>query len=676
MKIYVFLMVLETVSCNAIFAEVRVALLKPSPGGAQRIGTAITWKAKATNTNSSNLAFRFNVAAPGGTFAMAYDFNLGTHKPGAAWFSRPFRWVPTGIEGVYRIRVVAKDFTTGETASAVANFTVNPLVTGGMPVAVPTTNPLVALFSAPSCPAGSTMRVSFQQASLATPATNTNWVNCDSAHTMTFEIAGMYPATVYQMFSQTQTGTSIVNGPPVAFTTGALPSGMAFPTFTVTVPPGPGTDTVDSTILYTMTRDPQLKYFPAAIDLSGNILWYYLSFDSTQTLLTRPLPNGNFLSIEKGPAWNPSITQGQLLRQIDLAGNVVRETNTGAVQQELLAMNAADAQACDAVPKPAAIGAACLGGFHHDAIQTLPNGYSAVIADIEKIYPPGTQGDTTGLPVDIVGDMLVVLDANWQVAWYFDTFEHAGGAPQLDIDRPAVLGEDCTPSTECQFTYLLGPGIAPKGHDWLHVNTIYYWPPNGDLVFSSRHQDWIMKIDYQNGAGTGNILWRLGPCGDFTFNNVNGDPWPWFSHQHEVGIENGGLGPMTLFDNGNTRVAPLTGPHSSIGCLAGLGNKCSPKDCNSRGMALTLDESAMQVTPLLSQGLGVYAWAYGSAQLLENGNYYFGTGEVGGEVVRFTYSMEVMPPPTGITGTQTFRLKGSKSYRSWRMPSLYAPPLT
>jgi hypothetical protein len=74
------------------------------------------------------------------------------------------------------------------------------------------------------------------------------------------------------------------------------------------------------------------------------------------------------------------------------------------------------------------VGAGCLGDFDHDFIQTLPNGYSAVIADIEKIYPPGTQGNTSGLPMDIIGNMIVVLNSNWQAVWYFDAFEHAGGA--------------------------------------------------------------------------------------------------------------------------------------------------------------------------------------------------------------------------------------------------------
>lgn len=82
-----------------------------------------------------------------------------------------------------------------------------------------------------------------------------------------------------------------------------------------------------------------------------------------------------------------------------------------------------------------------------------------------------------------------------------------------------------------------------------------------------------------------------------TFNNVNNNPWHWFSGQHEVGLENNCAGPLTLFDNNDTRISkpPL-----------GLGGG------NRRGRALNVDESVVQVTPVLSADLGVYSAAGGS----------------------------------------------------------------
>jgi hypothetical protein len=97
---------------------------------------------------------------------------------------------------------------------------------------------------------------------------------------------------------------------------------------------------------------------------------------------------------------------------------------------------------------------------------------------------------------------------------------------KLPVSRTAVLGETCGNSTSgCPPIFLLSPGnIAPLAHDWLHANSLYYWPNSGastpqpgDIIWSARHQDWVFKIDYRDGKGTGDIVWRMGPSGDFTF---------------------------------------------------------------------------------------------------------------------------------------------------------------
>ncbi len=641
-------------------AAVSIQSVVPSPAPPQLIGAVIHWSATATDTGAGPLTFQFNIAPPGGKMAMVKDFNLGSLNSGT-WTAPAFEWMPTAGEGKYQIQVVAKDFASGERAASTFTFLVKPLVTGATPVVIPTANPLVALFSAPACAAGSRMRVEFTKHG-ASSGTTTPWAECNPAKTMNFEIAGMYQTSTYTMFSQTATNGKVVDGPPVSFTTGPLPSGSLFPTITVNVPAGPDTDK-ERVILADTTMPGQGYNFPElAADASGRIIWYYYPATSAD-LLTRPLSDG-ILMIQGGPAWNPGTQQNQLLRKIDWAGNIVKETNTGAIQQELLALGAADAQPCTAIPKPPPVGAACLGQFGHEFIHSLPNGYSATIAEIEKIYPAGTQGDNSGLPVDIIGDMIVVLDDNWQAVWYFDTFEHAGGPPQLEINRAAVLHETCgVNQTGCPPIFLLGEGIAPMANDWLHANSLYYWPApqngtaKGDLLWSSRHQDWVMRVDYQDGTGTGNILWRMGPDGDWAFNNVNGDPWPWFSHQHEAAIEEAN-GYLDLFDNGNTRLALLS-------------SACGPADCDSRGMVLQLDEAHLQATPVLSVDLGVYSSAVGSAQLLDNGDYSFMAGFVGN---LHGYFIEILPEAGTITGSQVFNWESTMSYRAWRMSSLYEPP--
>ena len=682
--------------CAKAFATVAIVSFTPSQNSPAVIGNAIAWTATATDSNPGPLTFQFNMTPPNGTSKLVKDFNVGTLSSGT-WTAQPFIWVPTGIEGSYLIQVVAEDFTSGETASQTVSFTVNPLVKGNHPAVVPTANPLVFLFSAPSCPAGSLMRAVFQsRAANAPPPTLTNWVSCHPPNSMTFEIAGVYPSTSYGVYAETRTGNKITSGTKLGFVTGALPGTVPFPKFTVTVPvSGPPADTSEPVLLHNMIQFGLGTTYPdVATDLSGNIIWYYQAHDLTNgDVMTRPLQGGGFLTIQDDVSWDPSVTKEQVLRQIDLAGNIVRETNMGIIQHQLVAMGAVDGGSCRAFSSPVPVGSGCTGAIHHDVIQTLPDGWTAAILDIERVYPPGTQGDTTGLNVDIIGDMIIVLDNNWQVRWYWDTFNpsHGGnGYTDLQVSRTAVLGETCGANTSgCPPVFLLGSAnMAPLAHDWLHANTLYYWPhsggpPNegGNFIWSSRHQDWILQVDYRDLKGTGGIIWNMGPNSNFLFLNAYNDPWPWFSHQHDAGIENGGEGVMTIFDNGNTRVSQ---PNQSTGGVPGLGSGCGPNDCNSRGMAITFDQDAMTVSVSpegVSLDLGAYSTAMGSAEMLADGNYFFenpivvdfGLGATVGN------SMEIGPdPPVPQIGAANviLNLSGPQHYRGWQMSNLYFPPTT
>ena len=128
---------------------------------------------------------------------------------------------------------------------------------------------------------------------------------------------------------------------------------------------------------------------------------------------------------------------------------------------------------------------------------------------------------------------------------------------------------------------------------------------------------------------------------------------------------------MTLFDNGNTRIAaPPLGLGGSPACL--------PYDCNSRGMALTFTEvPPMQVTAVLSSDLGYFSAAMGSAQLLSTGGYFFQPAIVlTPQLTTVGYSMEVAPiPPTDLP-TVPLNLQGPEHYRGWQMTSMYFPPIT
>src|SRR5207247_6927381 len=140
-----------------------------------------------------------------------------------------------------------------------------------------------------------------------------------------------------------------------------------------------------------------------------------------------------------------------------------------------------------------------------------------------------TQGDTTGQPVTILADEIIDLDQNLQIDWTWNAFDH------LDVTRASVLHEKTS-------------GV----YDWTHSNGIVYSPSDRTLLLSIRHFDWIVKIAYGDGTGNGRMIWRLGNRGDFSLTNPPaGDAFPWFSHQHGIGLPSGGR--LFTFDNGTTR---------------------------------------------------------------------------------------------------------------------------
>jgi Arylsulfotransferase (ASST) len=84
--------------------------------------------------------------------------------------------------------------------------------------------------------------------------------------------------------------------------------------------------------------------------------------------------------------------------------------------------------------------------------------------------------------------------------------------------------------------------------DWLHGNAVSYSRADGNLTVSLPEQDWVIKIDYQDGKGSGKILWRLGEGGDMKLQSS--EKFPWFSYQHDAGFEPPGSDTLLLLDNG------------------------------------------------------------------------------------------------------------------------------
>lgn len=554
------------------------------------LGTPIGWNAQAdgVDVNGPNgplVWYRYRVRRIGDDYQMLRDFSP----------RQDLLWAPSESEGSYEMELTARSLETGEAAVQNFFFQVTPLATSA-PTITPTSHPLVFLYSAPGCRGGLRMRLE-----LVAPngdVQTTPYKPCRSGVTTNFYVAGMQPNTSYQVHHKIDTGSRFADGPAMTISTGNLP--ISFAPYTVAAAPPVASRGV---LLQSALFEPTV-----ATDLNGNVVWYYPSGDIS--FLTRPEGGGRFLGVFEDSTKDVS---SQVLREFDLAGYTTRETNAARVNEQLRAMNKRT-----------------ISSFHHEALR-MRDGNIVTLGAVEQILTD-VQGPG---PVDVIGDMIIVLDTNLQVVWTWDAFDH------LDPSRLATLNETCTPKTGgCPPVYL-----APQANDWLHGNAVQF-TPDGNLLYSARHQDWVIKIDYSNGAGSGNIIWKLGKDGDFTFNSS--DPYPWFSHQHDSNIEMADPNLLAVFDNGNVRRAADATAHS-------------------RGQVFRLDEQNRVATPVLNADLGAYSLAVGSAHALPNGNHHFDLGFVNTANGPLSISEEVDP-----AGNIVYQIQSpTPVYRSFRMASMY-----
>jgi len=548
--------------------------LQPSVPSPQLVGERIVWTATATNCGPTPV-YQFSVAGRSRDrdgersehegahprFAMVRDYNLDGF----------FAWAPMQ-EGAYDVRVRVKDGFDGvRVASAVANDRVISRVTGEDPVVTPTLNPLVALYSAPPCH-GDEIRVRFRPANGPPDEgwTRTNELPCVRGRSRNFMVAGMLANTTYEMV-QVGGEHDDASPLPLLFTTGAPPATLSIPAFSIPQAPGPGADLRRDLIYYNLARRPARNHVNLlATDLSGRLEWYYDPLASGLIGIglpgSAPLPKGTVLL---GGRDSHRTLGLDVLREIDLGGNPLRETNLDAVNAQLQAR-----------------GQEIIYGFHHE-FSRLPGGDIVTLGWTQRTV------DVGGTPTRYAGDMLLVLNKDLQVVWAWDAFDH------LDVNRPPILGEICS-GAPCPLTGAV---------DWLHENAVSWSPADGNLVISVRTQDWVIKIDYERGRGDGHVIWRLGQGGDFAA--ISSDPSPWFSHQHYAHYLDDST--LLLFDNGNTR-------------------RVGDPSAHSRGQVWKLDEEAMTATLVVNLDMGNYSPELGTAERMPNGNYVFDSGSLGGGV--------------------------------------------
>jgi hypothetical protein len=233
----------------------------------------------------------------------------------------------------------------------------------------------------------------------------------------------------------------------------------------------------------------------------------------------------------------------------------------------------------------------------------------------------------------VEGDALIDVDQNGNPDWVWNTFDH------LDINR-------------CPMNF----------PDWTHSNNMLYSSDDHNLLLSMRHQNWIIKIEFLDGTGSGDIVWKLGYQGDFKL--VGGtDPVDWFYAQHGMNYvtpNTTGDFKIVLMDNGNDR---FFANGQQANCIP---FKPSTPECYSTMPELEINENTMTATLLqnYSPGPSDFSFFGGNAEPLANGNYEvdFAAPSSGGLVQELSPAMQ----PVWRANTP-----GADQYHADRWASLY-----
>jgi arylsulfate sulfotransferase len=478
-----------------------------------------------------------------------------------------------------------------------------------------TQQPLVASYSI-LVPAGASTQVQF--------GPDTNYGLSTSATLMpaggqvTILVAGMRANTTYHMqaVSDLANGSKMLDADHV-FTTGSTPAGR-IPD--ITVQTGTGTPSPGVELLSLTPRIAgQTPLSAVATDLEGNVIWYY-DLGTSNALPIKPLSNGHYLVLVSPPA--AAEGAGNDIQEIDLAGNIITDVSLSTVNA---AVNS--------------IFGAPLSSLHHD-VAVLPNGHWILLVNYGE-----TINGVAGVPPNTImeGDALIDWDPHQSVVWTWSTFDHI-------------------PLSHVPYGFAApGSGMAT---DWTHSNAIIYSPTDGNLILSMRNQNWIIKINYNNGAGDGSVLWTLGDGGSFTLPPGQA-PIEWNYGQHYptvVSPNSAGVFSLMFFNDGNNR---LMDSNSDVCGTPGVGA------CYSSVPIFQLDESTNTATVLWEDNLlPYYSTCCGDALILPNGDV----------EVDIANDFTVTPDYSDIlevTQTQTpelvwaMQIYDQLAYRGMRIPSLY-----
>lgn len=419
-------------------------------------------------------------------------------------------------------------------------------------------------------------------------------------------VAGMKQNTLYHMqaIATYDDGTQDIDSDHT-FQTAVIPP-TRLPKTQVTVPAGqsptPGVE------LLSLIGGAANQLVALALDPAGNVIWYYDNDGSAVPDLVKLLPNGHMLMIVSLPG--PPDRTG--VREVDLAGKMIRQIDSSELSQKL--HNAGhDIQVVS---------------IDHDVLS-LPDGHLLLLTTDSRVFTdlPGFPGQTT-----VMGNAIVDLDTNGNPVWVWDAFDH------LDVNRH--------------------PMFFP---DWTHSNALVYSPDDRNILLSVRHQHWVLKIDYENGSGSGDILWRLGYQGDFTLDSQL--PPDWFYAQHDANIASPnttGDFLLALYDNGDYRI------------MDDNGTQCSPNApplCYSTAAVFEVNETTMTASRKWSYTRPYSFWG-GATRMLTNSNIFFDETAPADLGLNSSRVMEVTQDANPTVLWQ-LEIDGQNAYRTVHMPSLY-----
>ncbi|WP_353070795.1 aryl-sulfate sulfotransferase [Tunturiibacter gelidoferens] len=479
-----------------------------------------------------------------------------------------------------------------------------------------TGNPQVASYSI-TLPAPGSVYVEFGDSAAYGFPTSVQTTPSHYGGQLTVLVAGLRGNTAYHMRAQVvlNDGAALTDTDHT-FTTG-LPPETAVVEMTTTAgdTPQPGIETFD-------TLRPHEAVQAFATDLSGNVIWTYSYAGSIEDAVQpiKMLPNGHFL-IQISYASSIPVQKGGIVipgtldevREVDLAGSTIRSVTAAQLAKELPAQGAGIQ----------------LGSLHHDVLP-LPNGHILLLFSVSKAFNdlPGYPGTT-----NVLGDELVDVDQNFSPDWVWNSFDH------LDVNRH--------------------PYLFP---DWTHSNALLYSADDHNVLLSVRHQNWIIKIDFEDGTGSGNILWRLGEGGDFRLEGGT-DPTDWFYAQHGPSFfstNTTGVFELGAMDNGDDRQFPA-------GVMCGVGGVAP---ClYSTASVLQVNESGMSAS-LLKRYVppgSIYSFFGGNVNPLADGDLEVNfCGATTGTLVQELREEDGIEEVVWQAVT-----KGTNQYRADRLPSLY-----